>query len=217
MAVRQRNTEENIVYLGSVLKGDNIMPNILFLDIDGVLNSLLWNDSHRKEINDGILIDEEKIKLLAGLVKETDSEIILHSGWRSWFDTALKPLCSEADKLVALLEKENLHISGMTPDLTTEEIRKTKKFSLVKADEILLWINLHNSRVKNWVVLDDLDLHNKQIKQHQVKPDPTIGLTPENVEQAVKILFDNKRGKFTKIIALPQKRDGLRAGRFCRK
>ena len=84
-----------------------------------------------------------------------------------------------------------MHISGVTPDLTTEEIRKTKKFSLVKADEILLWINLHNS-VTEWVVLDDLDLHSAQISRHQVKTDQTIGLTLENVKQAVKILSGNK-------------------------
>ena len=118
---------------------------------------------------------------MASLVKETDSEIILHSGWRFWFDTELKPLGTEANKLVELLEKENLHISGVTPDLTTEEIRKTKKFSLVKADEILLWLNLHNS-VTEWVVFDDLDLHNDKIKRHQVKTDQTIGLTLENVK-----------------------------------
>ncbi len=85
------------------------------------------------------------------------------------------------------LSKENLYISGITPDLTTDEIRKTKKFSLVKADEILLWLKLHNN-VTEWVVLDDLDLHNDQIKQHQVKTDQTIGLTLENVKQAIKIL-----------------------------
>ena len=164
------------------------MSKVLFLDIDGVLNSNFWNDSHKTEISDGTLIDEEKIKLLASLVKETDSEIILHSGWRFWFDTELKPLCTEANKLVELLEKENLYISGVTPDLTTEEIRKTKKFSLVKADEILLWINLHNC-VTEWVVLDDLDLHNEHIRRHQVKTDPTIGLTLENVRQAKKILL----------------------------
>ena len=90
--------------------------------------------------------------------------------------------------MVELLEKENLHIKGVTPDLTTEEIKKTKKFSLVKADEILLWINLHKN-VTEWVVLDDLDLHNAQIKQHQVKPDQTVGLTLENVKEAVKILM----------------------------
>ena len=73
-------------------------------------------------------------------------------------------------------------------DSKIEEIRQAKKFSLVKADEILLWINLHND-VAEWVVLDDLDLHNTQIEQHQVKPDQTVGLTLENVKQAVKILM----------------------------
>lgn len=163
------------------------MSKVLFLDIDGVLNSNFWNDNHQTEISNGTLIDEEKIKLLALLVKETGAEIILHSGWRFWFDAECKPLCMEAAKLTALLAKENLYISGVTPDLTTEEIRNTKRFSLVKADEILLWISLHNN-VTEWVVLDDLDLHNEQIRQHQVKTDQTIGLTLADVRQAVKIL-----------------------------
>ena len=47
---------------------------------------------------------------------------------------------------------------------------------------------MHND-VAEWVVLDDLDLHNTQIEQHQVKPDQTVGLTLENVKQAVKILM----------------------------
>ena len=36
------------------------MSKVLFLDIDGVLNSNLGNDSHQTEISDGTLIDEEK-------------------------------------------------------------------------------------------------------------------------------------------------------------
>ena len=47
------------------------MSRVIFLDIDGVLNSNFWNDMHQKEISDGTLIDEEKIKLLATLVKRT--------------------------------------------------------------------------------------------------------------------------------------------------
>lgn len=58
------------------------MSSVIFLDIDGVLNSNFWNDRHQTEIGDGTLIDEEKIKLLAHLVRETNSEIVLHSGWR---------------------------------------------------------------------------------------------------------------------------------------
>ena len=47
---------------------DAIMSRILFLDIDGVLNSNFWNNRHQVEISDGTLIDEEKIKLLAYLL-----------------------------------------------------------------------------------------------------------------------------------------------------
>lgn len=56
------------------------MAKVLFLDIDGVLNSNFWNDSHQS-------------------IKETNAKIILHSGWRFWFDSELKPLCMEAKQL----------------------------------------------------------------------------------------------------------------------
>ena len=92
--------------------------------------------------------------------------------------------------MIEMLHKEGLSIDGLTPDLTTEEIKKTKKFSLVKADEILLWLRQHRE-VIGWVVLDDLDLHNADIKKHQVMPDQTIGLTPKDVEKAEKNILHN--------------------------
>ena len=55
------------------------MTRVLFLDIDGVFNSNFWNDSHQKEISNGTLIDEEKIKILAPLIKRTDAKVVLHS------------------------------------------------------------------------------------------------------------------------------------------
>lgn len=163
------------------------MIKVVFLDVDGVLNSNFWNETHEREISDGTLIDEEKIKLLAVLIHRTNAKIILHSGWRMWFDNDRKPLRKESEKLVDLLEKEGLIISGFTPDLTTEEIRRTRKFSLVKADEILAWLALHRD-VGEWVVLDDLDLHNEQIRLHQVQPDQTSGLTMEDIAEAEKAL-----------------------------
>lgn len=163
------------------------MRRIIFLDIDGVLNSNFWNESHQKEISDGKLIDEEKVRVLAQLVKRTGAEIILHSGWRFWFDSEMNPLRPEAAKLAGMFSKEGLVIAGVTPDLTTEEIRRTKKFSFVKADEILLWLEEH-SDVSSWVVLDDLDLHNDHIEKHQVRTDQTVGLTSEDIAEAEKIL-----------------------------
>lgn len=160
---------------------------VLFLDIDGVLNSNFWNNRHQREISDGTLIDEEKVKILAQLVRRANATIILHSGWRSWFDSELKPLRTESQRLVDMLAKEGLSIEGMTPDLTTEEIRKTKTFSKVKAEEILLWLKLHDN-VAGWVVLDDLDLHNALVELHQVKTNPTIGLSIEDIEKAERIM-----------------------------
>ena len=68
------------------------------------------------------------------------------------------------------------------------EIRETKKFSLVKADEILLWLELHND-ISGWVVLDDLDLHNSEIEKHQIKTDQTAGLSVEEIKNAERILL----------------------------
>jgi hypothetical protein len=78
-------------------------------------------------------------------------------------------------------------VAGMTPDLTTDEIRRTKKFSKVKADEILKWLENH-PETDSWVVLDDLELHNEIIAKYQVMTNPEQGLTEADVEKALGIL-----------------------------
>lgn len=74
--------------------------DVIFLDIDGVLNSNLWNKSHQKEIKERTLIDRNLISLLSILVKTTNTKIILSSGWRFWFNEKMRPLCTEAERLV---------------------------------------------------------------------------------------------------------------------
>lgn len=173
------------------------MRKVIFLDIDGVLNSKLWNDNHQKEISNGILIDVEKIKLLSLLIKNSGAEIILHSGWKYWFDSDLKPLCREAERLQFSLNEEGLKIAGVTPDHATEEIRQSKRFSLVKAGEILAWLS-ENKDVTKWIVIDDLDLHNEEIEKHQIRTDANNGLTKRDVCRAEKLLermYKNEREK----------------------
>ncbi len=162
------------------------MSNTIFLDVDGVLNSKFWDDEHQREISEGKYVDLEAVKLLGDLVRRTDAKVILHSGWRFWFDESMNPLRPEAEYFADAMKKEGISIAGVTPDLTTEEIRITKKFSLVKADEILLW--LKENACDNWVVLDDLDLHNSEISGHQVMTNADRGLTEADVEKAVAIL-----------------------------
>jgi hypothetical protein len=164
---------------------------VIFLDIDGVLNSNYWNDSHQPEISDGRYIDETRVKLLENIVKKTGAVLVLHSGWRFCFDDKLNPICKESENLSDLLQKYRLTIYDKTPDLTTDEIRKTKKFSLVKAQEILLWKQQHKN-IESYIVLDDLELHNEIIRSMQVMTDPRIGLSEKEVNIAIQKLTDKK-------------------------
>lgn len=161
--------------------------NIIFLDIDGVLNSNFWEKEHQKEISNGTLIDIEKIKLLSGLVNEFSAKIVLHSGWKYWFDENLKPIRIESERLQELLKKYGLTIEAVTPDFADEEIKRTKKFSLIKAKEILSWVESHPN--SNWVVIDDLDLHNEIVFKHQVMTDNNVGLVQADIEKAKEIFL----------------------------
>lgn len=163
------------------------MNNVIFLDIDGVLNSDFWNDIHQKELSDGTLIDREKIALLGELVRTAQAKIVLHSGWRFWFDENRRPIRTEASRLADMLKAEDIVIYDVTPDFTTEQIRRTKKFSQVKAKEILGWLDAHTD-VDSWIVIDDLDLHDDTILKHQIKTDPSTGLTRKDIEEAKKML-----------------------------
>lgn len=43
----------------------------------------------------------------------------------------------------------------------------------------------------NWLVIDDLDLHNSEIASHQIKTDAEVGLTENDVEKALNLLLGN--------------------------
>lgn len=155
---------------------------VIFLDVDGVLNS----NQRRLEIG-GASLDEEKVKLLSIIVQRTGAVVVLHSGWRFWLNEDLKPVKKEAADLLFMLAKYHISVHDKTPDFSTSQIRKTKQFSLVKADEILSWLSNHND-VENYIVLDDLDLHNEQLARHQIRTDPADGLLEKDISLAVQML-----------------------------
>ena len=157
------------------------------MDIDSVLNFDLWNQEHENEIKNGFLVDAEKIKLLSKLIITTKAKIVLHSGWRFWFNEKFLPTRKESAFLMDLLKEHGIVFYDFTPDLTIEEIKKSKQFSITKPDEILLWLKNH-SNVSSRAIIDDLDLNNEVILNHQIKPDSKIGLSPDDIEKAAKLL-----------------------------
>ena len=164
---------------------------ILFLDIDGVLNrqtpDIVSSGNEETERQDE-KIEEEKLRLLSRLVHKTGAALILHSGWRFRFDKDGSPVHPAAKRLCDRMKEYGLAFSGFTPDLSDEAIRKTRRFSLVKAKEILLWLQEQRTDVESWAVLDDLDLNDGRVHSHQVKTDGRIGLTEEDVKRAERIL-----------------------------
>lgn len=160
---------------------------VAFLDIDGVLNSKFWNDTHTKEISDCTKVDIKLVELLGQFVKETGVRVVMHSAWRLMFDSSMRPIGRLATRLNDMLQSAGIFLYDGTPDFSTEEIRKTKAYSTVKASEILAWLSQHND-VTSWVVFEDLDLGNAVISAHQVKTDNNIGLTREDICKAKEIL-----------------------------
>lgn len=167
------------------------MQKIIFLDIDGVLNANLCNEHNQCEISDGLMIDSDKVELLGEIITKTEARVVLHSGWKYWFNKNIQPIKKESQQLVELLKTNNITISDITPDFSTQEIRKTKKFSLVKAKEILAWLQEHPD-VEKWIVIDDLCLNDDEIEKHQVRTNQIAGLTQADVALAIAMLQETR-------------------------
>lgn len=149
---------------------------VIFLDIDGVLNS-----------NNLKLIDKNNVALLKLLAEKTGAVIVMSSGWRSRFDDDMKPETKEAIHLQDILYEYGIRLFGKTPDFSTEEIRKNRTFSEVKAKEIKAWLSDHTD-IESFIVLDDMDLKDDDIKQRTVHIDNNTGLRDEDINAAVQML-----------------------------
>lgn len=157
---------------------------VIFLDIDGVLNSkeFFQNRQPTQELNE---IDEEKVKLLQQIVQATNAKIVLTSTWRIYDKT---------DKvyqyLVDTLAKYDLSIFDCTPYINGN-----------RPEEITTWLSMWNAlrdvheHIFGFVSLDD-DFTAKQYArygmEHQMIKTTFYGehggLQPEHVQQAIDIL-----------------------------
>ena len=173
------------------------MKKVIFLDIDGVLNS-------SRTLYEDISLEDDLILNLKELVDKTGAKIILSSSWR---------LSTEAvATLMDKLDKFGLAISGMTCDgvdldwLEKYEFDVTKKYLDTKFDydenrqikithdrgaEIFKWLHDHDDCA--YVILDDEieDIKPYFSESVIVKTSYKTGLTKEDVKKAIQILNKN--------------------------
>lgn len=148
--------------------------NLIFLDVDGVLNSQKFADKMLKYCNidpfENDMLDDHAIRLLKVLVDETNARIVLTSSWRNFGDSL--------SKLAKQLSHHKLFIWSETP--------RCKDENSCRGDEITLWFR-RNVGVFNYVILDD-DSDMTVHMEHLVKTSFDEGLTRADVDKAIEIL-----------------------------
>ena len=155
---------------------------VIFLDIDGVLNSEEFLKNNKNE-----MIDRNNVNILKSIISKTEAVILMSSGWRLWFDDNMMPKDGESQCLYDILCQANIKLFGKTPDFSTEEIRTKKTFSHVKAKEIIAWLSEHEEANK-YVVLDDLDLKNEEINSHLVRTNAQVGITEDDAMRVIDMI-----------------------------
>lgn len=142
---------------------------VLFLDVDGVLNSVKWLST--KDATDDIKerIDPLTVEKVNRIVHETGATVVLSSSVKDQLGI------SGANHILKGCGAE-FELSSCTPTLIDS-------FS-DRQEEIAQW--LENQNITAFAVLDDDDL--PDFKDHHVQVDYNIGLTNEDAEKAVTIL-----------------------------
>lgn len=161
------------------------MPNrkIIFLDIDGVLNSMDYFEQ-TKDCKGYTEINPEKVKLLKEIVDRTGAEIVLSSTWRDLGKRKNEPEHPMYTYLTDTLKEYGMEIVDHTPYI-----------KLDRPKEIKAWLDNQKDKDIQFVSLDD-DFPIQKYDEvgigiHLVRTcfyEKDGGLRSEHVEKAVRIL-----------------------------
>lgn len=152
---------------------------IIFLDIDGVLNSDLYLAARADQCDED-RIDLSRVELLAKLVQSTNAKIVLTSTWRvDW--NVIPLLCGDLGKyLNKCFTAYGLSISDKTPVINLLSGRRK---------EILAWLSSHLGEVESFVILDDIDFGWEELHSRVVIANPKEnGLEADHVQKAIELL-----------------------------
>lgn len=156
--------------------------NIIFLDIDGVLNSYAYYKETGNDLN------LKSVDILSQIYYKFNCKIVLSSTWRELKDISEESAQKMWKHLVDTLSKYNMEIYDITPIIKNN-----------RPLEIATW--LQNNSCSNFLILDDdfplLEYKKYGLEKHVVK---TIyftykiengGLQEKHKDKAFKILSSN--------------------------
>lgn len=185
----------------------NEMPKekckVIFLDLDGVLNTDNYYDQLRHEhlpTEDtfGILFDPKAVEQLAHIVDSTQAKIVISSSWR-YSGIANMRAMWKARKLPGVIyDITSLHVAD---DYIQSQMENNPNdfdlydvMILAREMEIALWLEEH-PEVTSYVILDDQSTF-RQLKEHFVLINQKFGITNKDTERVITILNNlNNHGK----------------------
>lgn len=139
--------------------------NIIFLDIDGVLN--FWGN-----MGEHMLLCSTRCMLLNLLVDITESKIVISSTWRS--DESCK---------------EKLNHFGIHENQFHTDWRTGFDPQRFRGNEIQEWVHGHKDEILNYVIIDDDgDFLEHQLPYH-IKTSMSVGFTPKHFKDSYNILM----------------------------
>lgn len=164
------------------------MRKVVFLDIDGVLNTKWWYtqmDRNTPKDKYGYAFDPNAVANLKKIIDETGADIVISSSWKSFGISELEDMWQDRGLPGKLI--------GITPNTVSDEmllnadLDNMELFS-IRGTEIKEWLTKHGKHVSHYAIIDDMDNMLTEQRLHFVKTDPEIGITVEDAEKAIMIL-----------------------------
>ncbi len=178
--------------------------NIIFLDVDGVLNTinsneLMWfhNKDHLENVVKFKIIKKDDVGNIIDIFDNNITFKQLHEGegilnincilrLKKIIDNIndVKIVMSSYWRLSAWKMRSLKHYLQQYGIDTDIIIDFTPRMYHSRAKEILFWVE-HHFNINKWVAIDDMELNLEE--EHFVLTDPFTGLSDENVEQIIKM------------------------------
>ena len=177
------------------------VDKIIFLDVDGVLNSNQWAEwcyHHIDFIKNGgsNMFDPKCVERIINVCESTGAYVVMSSSWRMWsLEQTLKNLASKRD-LRPILEK----LVGITPRTEKRhrgtEIKyfldccKKQNFYTDSGEQLSDGRFKFSINPKYIIIDDDEDMLEEQLP-HFLHTDFMVGFTDKDMEKTIKILNES--------------------------
>ena len=164
------------------------MSKVIFLDIDGVLNTKWWYtqmDRNTPKDKYGYAFDPRSVANLQKIVDETGSDIVISSSWKSFGLSELEEMWQDRElpgKLIDITPNSVSDEMFLNADLDHMELFH------IRGMEIKEWLDKHGKNVSHYVIIDDMDNFLLDQKSHFVQTDPEVGITKGDVKKVVRLL-----------------------------